>query len=100
VASEDLSGHHLLDRHDNLGLDLLHRDIERLLGRTDEPHDDRFEIVSGAEFGGTDESLDRATGEVGHAGSRTDEERGGKALTVRRIRFRRCRLRVVRISTV
>jgi hypothetical protein len=61
VASEDLSGHHLLDRHDNLGLDLLHRDIERLLGRTDEPHDDRFEIVSGAEFGGTDESLDRAT---------------------------------------
>ncbi|MGH8527354.1 MAG: hypothetical protein ACREXY_25050 [Gammaproteobacteria bacterium] len=49
MASEDLSGHHLLDRNDNLGLDLLHRDIERLLGRTDEPHDDRFEIVSGAE---------------------------------------------------
>ena len=63
---------------DDLRVDLLHRDVERLLGVINEPYDDRFEIVGRAELGGTDERLDLAACEVGHLGSRTEKERGGK----------------------
>jgi hypothetical protein len=42
---------------------------QRHLPLTDESHDNRLEIVGGAEFSWADERLDLATGRVSHLGS-------------------------------